>query len=314
MDSMNKRNLSRRALLAVAALVTAVGCGSDTDVYPVTEPSSAAVTEPPQNRLAAVPTVVAAGDISPARIGAQQATSDLVLGLNPTRVLALGDEQYHNGTLAEFRQFYAPTWGRFKGRTHPAPGNHEYNTRGAAGYFSYFGAAARPDGRSFYSFDLGGWHVVSLDSNIARSATSAELSWLRADLRQSSKRCVLAFWHHPRFSSGRSHGGDPSVAPFWQALYRARADLVLNGHEHSYERFAPQTPSGARDGGGIREFVVGTGGGGLYPFGAPRPNSQVRIAGSYGVLRLVLEPTSYRWQFVNTNGRVLDSGGPRSCH
>jgi hypothetical protein len=314
MDSMNKRNVSRCALLAVGALLTAVGCGGDTGVKPVSAPTSAAVTESPQTRRAVVPTVVAAGDISPARIGAQQATSDLVLRLDPTRVLALGDEQYHNGTLAEFRQFYAPTWGRFKGRTHPTPGNHEYNTAGAAGYFSYFGAAARPDGSSFYSFDLGGWHVVSLNSNIARSATSPQLSWLRADLRQSSKRCVLAFWHHPRFSSGRSHGGDPSVAPFWRALYQERADLVLNGHEHSYERFAPQTPSGERDGGGIREFVVGTGGGGLYQFGTIRSNSQARIADSYGVLRLFLEPQSYRWQFVNTNGRVLDSGGPRSCH
>ena len=174
------------------------------------------------------PTVVAAGDISPRVITTQKATSDLVLRLAPTRVLALGDEQYNSGALADFRAFYAPTWGRFKGSTLPTPGNHEYNTPGASGYFQYFGSQAGPNGRSYYSRDLGGWHLISLDSNIARTSGSPQLTWLRADLAATQKRCVLAFWHHPRFGSGADHGNNPSVTPFWTALYRAHADIVLN--------------------------------------------------------------------------------------
>jgi hypothetical protein len=234
--------------------------------------------------------------------------------LDPTRVLTLGDEQYPNGRLADFRSYYAPTWGRFKDRTDPAPGNHEYMTPHAAGYFAYFGKAATRQGHSFYSFDLGGWHVVSLDSNIDRTAASPQVAWLTRDLAATSKRCVLAYWHHPRFSSGIRHGDDRSVSPFWVVLRAAAADLVLNGHEHNYERFAPQGPDGNADPRGIREFVVGTGGNSLYPFGAAKQNSQVRLNDGFGVLRLTLHPTGYDWEYLSVGGAVLDHGGPQPCH
>jgi hypothetical protein len=263
--------------------------------------------------VAADPVITAAGDIAPPGIRHQQQTSDRVLAIDPTLALALGDEQYPAGSLADFRAFYSPTWGRFKAKTRPAPGNHEYLTAGAAGYFAYFGTAARPHGASYYSFDLGSWHLIALDSNISRAAGSAQERWLRRDLAVTSKRCLLAFWHHPRFSSGTHHGNNPSVAPFWNDLYAAQADLVLNGHEHNYERFARQAPNGRASAQGIREFVVGTGGNGHYRFGPPKPNSQARNDTTFGVLKLTLHPTSYSWQFVADTGRVLDAGGPDTC-
>lgn len=264
--------------------------------------------------VAADPVITAAGDIAPTGIRHQQQTSDRVLAIDPTLALTLGDEQYPAGGLTDFRAFYNPTWGRFKAKTKPAPGNHEYLTAGAAGYFAYFGAAARPHGTSYYSFDVGGWHLIALDSNIARGAGSAQERWLRADLAATSRRCVLAFWHHPRFSSGTHHGNNPTVASFWTDLYAAQADLVLNGHEHNYERFARQTSSGRASSHGIREFVVGTGGNGHYGFGTSRRNSQVRNSTSFGVLKLTLHPSSYSWQFVSETAQVLDSGGPVTCH
>lgn len=260
------------------------------------------------------PTLVAAGDISPPRIGSQRQTSDLAIQLAPTRVLVLGDQQYPSGSIRDFRRYYRPTWGRLKSRTYPVPGNHEYVTAGAAGYFEYFGARARPRGQSFYSVDLGTWHIVALDSNIARGPGSAQLAWLRRDLRTTSKRCVLAFWHHPRFSSGTRHGDNRSVTPFWWMLYLRHADVVVNGHEHNYERFNRQSPRGHSTYRGIREFVVGTGGNSHYPFGRAEAHSEKRIANTYGVLQLVLHPASYEWKFVAVGGAVLDRGGPQRCH
>jgi hypothetical protein len=301
---------SRRTALFVAGLVAvaSAACAADKPAAP-----ARAVPQVPAVH-AADPTVVAAGDISPPRIAGQKGTSDLVRRLGPTRVLALGDEQYPSGSLADFRAYYAPTWGRFKDRTDPAPGNHEYMTPGAQGYFAYFGKAASRQGHSFYSFDLGGWHVVSLNSNIGRSAASSQVAWLKRDLARASRRCVLAYWHHPRFSSGIRHGDDRSVGPFWVVLRAAGADLVLNGHEHNYERFAAQSPGGNADPGGVREFVVGTGGNSLYPFGRAKPNSQLRLNNGFGVLRLTLHPASYGWEYRSVNGTVLDHGGPTPCH
>jgi hypothetical protein len=315
-SDVTTRSGTRCAALVLALMVVG-GCTEEPSVAPPTagaaHPSLPATDIVPVERVRA-PTLVAAGDISPAHIGGQQATSDLVLALDPTRVLVLGDQQYDNGTLDEYRAYYDPTWGRFKQRTRPTPGNHEYNTSGAAGYFSYFGAVARPHGSSYYSFDLPGWHLISLNSNIDHATGSVQDQWLRRDLRGTSQRCVLAFWHHPRFSSGHDHGNSPAVAPFWRALYRHRADLVLNGHLHAYERFAPQTPSAQASAGGIREFVVGTGGASHHAFAAPQPNSRERITGTFGVLRLVLRPQAYLWSFIDTSGTVLDSGGPYRCH
>jgi hypothetical protein len=311
--SLAVRSSRRRALVLLAlAVLLLAGARAVTWASPQVDERSPAASP---GRAAADPVVVASGDIAPDETGGHhQRTSDQVLAINPDAVLALGDEQYEDGALEDFQRYYDTTWGRFKDKTKPAPGNHEYETEDAAGYFDYFGAAAKPNGTSFYSFDLGGWHLVSLDSNIGRDAGSRQEQWLRADLAASTKPCVLAYWHHPRFSSGIEHGNDGSVGPFWSDLYEAKADLVLNGHEHQYERFAPQNPDAAADPQGIREFVVGTGGRSLYPFGFADPNSEVRDSSNYGVLELTLHPTSYDWRFVSENGAVVDSGGPVACH
>jgi hypothetical protein len=260
------------------------------------------------------PVITAAGDISPHSLAGQVGTSDRVLATNATIALTLGDNQYPDGLLADYLAFYDPTWGRFKSKTRPVPGNHEYQTPGAEGYFDYFGSLARPRGASYYSFDLGGWHLVALDSNTPRSAGSAQVQWLMDDLQATNQRCILAFWHHPRFSSGTHHGGDTSVGPFWNALYEAGADVILNGHEHNYERFGRQDPNAGASADGIREFVVGTGGASHYGFGTPDPNSQFRDASTFGILKLTLHATSYEWAFVSSAGDVVDSGGPAACH
>jgi acid phosphatase type 7 len=260
------------------------------------------------------PVIAAAGDISRRALNNQVETSDRVLAINATIALTLGDNQYPDGLLADYLAFYDPTWGQFKSKTRPVPGNHEYQTPVAAGYFDYFGSLARPRGTSYYSFDLGGWHLVALDSNISRAAGSPQEEWLRADLEATNKPCILAFWHHPRFSSGTHHGGDTSVGPFWNALYEAGTDVILNGHEHNYERFGRQDPNARASAAGIRQFVVGTGGASHYGFGAPDPNSQFREASTFGVLKLTLHPSSYEWEFVSSAGEVVDSGGPDACH
>jgi hypothetical protein len=261
------------------------------------------------------PVVVAAGDIAPQGTGwGNRETSDRILAIDPTVALTLGDNQYPSGTLSDFQRHYGSTWGRFKRKTRPTPGNHDYETVGAAGYFAYFGKLARPKRRSYYSFDLGGWHLISLDSNIDLQAGSRQDRWLRGDLAATTKRCILAYWHHPRFTSGAHQGDNPWVGPFWNALYTARADVVLNGHEHNYERFARQNPAGRATPQGIRQFVVGTGGAYLIGFAAPKANSQVRRSDTWGVLVLVLHRRSYEWRFVSEDGDVVDRGGPVACH
>ncbi|HEY4620209.1 MAG TPA: Calx-beta domain-containing protein [Gaiellaceae bacterium] len=248
----------------------------------------------------------------------QLATSDLLVSGGYAAVLTLGDNQYENGEYPNFTVSYDASWGRVKSITHPSPGNHEYNTSGAAGYYQYFGAAAGDPAKGYYSFDVGGWHVVSLNSNCAAvggcGAGSPQEQWLRADLSASSSAaCTLAYWHHPRFSSGQ-HGSDSTYTAFWQALYDANADLVLVGHDHDYERFAPQTPSGALDTvRGIRELVVGTGGKNLRAFATIRAWSEARDSTSAGILELTLRANGYDWRFRPAVGSFTDAGSG-SCH
>lgn len=286
--------------------------------------------------LAATPTspsdpmIAAAGDIAcdlsqthnsnlshGGQICQQQATSDLLVGKNWAAILVLGDLQYENGALAKFQTSYHPTWGRVKAITRPAVGNHEYLTPGAAGYFNYFGAAAGPKGKGYYSYDLGSWHLIALNANctqVSCGAGSAQEQWLKADLAQHQNLCTLAYWHQPRFSSA-VHGNNPATADFWKDLYRAGAEIILNGHDHDYERFAPQTPTAIADPQkGIREFVVGSGGRSLYPFVKIQPNSQVRNDDTYGVLKLVLHPQSYEWKFISERGKTFTDSGQSSCH
>jgi hypothetical protein len=267
------------------------------------------------------PVIVAAGDIAcppgtavSATNCHQGATSNLLAGA--TAVLTLGDAQYPAASLADFQAVFHPTWGRFKAITHPTSGNHEYNTAGAAGYYDYFGAAAGPRGKGYYSYDLGAWHLIAINSNCTQvggcNAGSAQERWLRADLAASAARCTLAYWHHPLFSSG-THGSDPRTAPLWQALYEHGADVVLTGHDHNYQRFAPQTASGVADPRGIREFVVGTGGRGHYAVNTPIANQEVAKTGTFGVLKLTLHALSYDWAFVPESGAAFTDSGSASC-
>jgi chitodextrinase len=258
------------------------------------------------------PVVAIAGDIAGDGSG-DSATATLLDSLKPTAVLTAGDNVYNAGTASEFAAYYEPTWGRFKSLTYPAPGNHEYLTSGAAGYFGYFGARAGPSGKGFYSYNIGAWHLIALNSQIAYGATSEQVTWLKNDLAASGAKCVLAYWHKPRFSAG-TYSDSTAYQPFWDVLYAANADVVVNAHDHNYQRFAPMTPTGARDSTrGIREFVVGTGGRSHY---ALRADSR-REAGdstSYGVLKLTLRAASYDWQFVPEAGRTFTDSGSGTCH
>lgn len=245
-------------------------------------------------------------------------TSDLLISAGVDLVLPLGDTQYETGTPAAFAASYAPTWGRLLAVTRPVPGNHEYYTTGAAGYYGYFGAAAGDPVKGYYSFDAGTWHVVVLNSNCGAAggcgAGSPQETWLRADLAAHPGVCTLAAWHHPRWSSG-AHGDDATTDPFWRALWEAGADVVLNGHDHDYERFAALTPDGALDPAhGLRQFVVGTGGKNQTPFGTIRSGSEVRSSGTFGVLSLTLAPGSYSWAFLPAAPGAFTDAGSGSCH
>jgi hypothetical protein len=245
----------------------------------------------------------------------QLATSSLLLERRYAAVLALGDIQYPDGSLGRFFFSYGRSWGRVKRITRPAPGNHEYETEDAEGYFRYFGKAAGPPGRGYYSFDVGRWHLVSLNSNCSVIGGchmgSPQERWLRRDLAQHRAKCTLAYWHHPRFSSGR-HGSDDSVSALWNALYEAGADVVLVAHDHHYERFAPLDAEGNLDRKrGMREFVVGTGGKSHYAIRALQHGSQVRNDTTFGILAMTLEPAGYEWQFVPAVGSFTDRGSGR---
>ena len=260
--------------------------------------------------------MVGAGDIAHCSTTTDEATAKLLDGISGT-VFTLGDNAYNSGTSAEFANCYNPTWGRHKTRTKPAVGNHEYLTSGASGYFGYFGAAAGDPKKGYYSYDRGDWHVIVLNSNCSQvpcAAGSAQDTWLRADLANHPNKCTLAYFHAPLYSSGQ-HGNSTYVRPFWEVLYQANADVVLSGHEHDYERFAPQNPYGAFDSArGIREFVVGTGGTYLRPFGTIKPNSQSRNATTHGVLKLTLNSGGYAWKFVPVAGKTFTDSGTASCH
>ncbi|MCA1702191.1 MAG: metallophosphoesterase, partial [Actinobacteria bacterium] len=261
--------------------------------------------------------LVGAGDIADCGSSGDEATAAL-LDQIPGTVFTLGDNVYNGGTAAEFANCYAPSWGRHRARTLPAMGNHDYGSPAASGYFDYFGAAAGPRGAGYYSYDVGAWHIIVLNSNCEKiggcHAGSVEEQWLRADLAANPRACIAAYWHHPRFSSG-DHGSDAATQPFWQALYEAGAELTIAGHDHSYERFGPQTPSGEPDPErGIREFVVGTGGRNLYGFPGLAANSEVRDSSTFGVLALMLSVDGYEWRFAPAAGATFTDAGVGACH
>jgi hypothetical protein len=292
------RNESRLAIAIGTALISATGwsCGSS---------DSPAGSSP----LLSPHVFVGAGDIGMCG-GDSELTAQLVEASGGT-VFTLGDHAYPGGTRQEFQNCYQPTWGRFRNRTRPTPGNHDYNSPGAAPYFEYFGANAGPSGLGYYSFSVGAWHAIALNSNIATDAASEQAAWLRRDLAANPAACTLAYWHHSRFSSGL-HGDNEVMRDVWRILYDAGADVVLSAHDHLYERFSPQDPDGRSDPlRGIRQFTVGTGGAPVYQFFTVRQNSEARI-GALGVLRLTLLANNYYWEFVPTSGP--GDSGIGVCH
>ncbi len=277
----------------MAALVIMSACGGGT-----------APTPPPAHLLAA-------GDIADCSSDGDEATAKLLDSL-PGTIATLGDNVYPFASAQNFAQCFDPSWGRHKTRIRPAAGNHDYEQSSDA-YYSYFGAAAGGFGKGFYSYDLGAWHLIVLNAEISTAATSEQIQWLNGDLAAAPHSCTLAYWHEPRFSSG-PHGDSIGLQPLWQILYDANTDVILSGHDHDYERFAPQTPDGMADAvRGIREFVVGTGGSSHYQFVTTRPNSEFRSSTMFGVLSLALSDGRYDWKFIGIDGSVLDAGGG-VCH
>ena len=276
-------------------------------------PSAAPADDAKDNAI-----LIGAGDIADcSNLAGAEATAKL-LEANQGTVMALGDLAYPNGSAENFK-CYNQTWGRVKNRTRPAVGNHEFHSQSATYYFEYFGAAAGDPKTGYYSYNLGSWHIVVLNSECNQvggcQAGSPEEKWLRADLAAHPAACTLAYFHKPRFSSGLNHGDDPELTAFWQAFYDNNVELVLNGHDHDYERFAPQDPDGKADPKrGIREFVVGTGGKSHREFGFARPNSEIRNHDAYGVLQLTLKPAGYDWQFLPEAGKTFTDSGSGACH
>jgi LysM repeat protein len=304
----NLRRLAR-LLLLVAALVTSPWSAAQAQT---TEPA------PPASPAGESVVVLAAGDIAKCNLEWDSYTGALLDTL-PGTILGLGDNAYNQGSLQEFTDCYGPTWGRHKDRVYPVPGNHEYLTGGAEGYFTYFGDRATPlepgcrkECKGYYSFDLGAWHIVALNSEINNNPGSEQDLWLRADLAAHPNVCTLAYWHKPRWSSG-DHGSGAS-APLFQAIYDYGVDIVLSGHDHNYERFAPQSPQGVPEPErGVRQFVVGTGGDTHRGFEEDPPNSEVRNADTWGVIKLTLHPTSYDWEFIPIAGQTFTDSGSANC-
>jgi acid phosphatase type 7 len=291
----------------VAVLVAAVGCGSE---------------RPPSGEVTAGEVIVAAGNIANCRSGDDEATARLG-GIDSSTVLTLGDNAYPDGSVEDFRECYEPTWGRFKDRTKPTPGNHDYYTQEAKGYFDYFGKAAGDPDEGYYSYDLGEWHLIALNSNCGEEEIrcgpgSAQVQWLKEDLAANEeKRCTLAYFHHPLFTSGKYRPGFPEVRPLWEALHDAGVEVVLSAHDHNYQRFAPQNPRGEADPEeGIRQFVVGTGGAGenYAIVGDPLANTEVHNDETNGILELTLRPEGYEWRFLPVEGETFMDSGSAWCH
>ena len=307
------------SLLIVASAAVSLAQESPANHPATAKPSSKSAPKKSSDTF----TLVGAGDIvGCSDLSGARATAKLIDAI-PGTVFAAGDLAYQHGTYEEFVKCYGPTWGRFKARTRPTPGNHEYNGATATGYFRYWDGRAGDPGKGYYSYDLGSWHIVVLNTNCGSKELggcaegSPEETWLKQDLAAHPAACTLAYGHHALFSSGLlpKHAEHPELRAFWQDLYDAHADLILAGHEHSYERFAPQNPEGNPDPEhGIREIVVGTGGRSHTPLGYAKPNSEVRDDKTYGVLKLTLSPGKYSWEFIPVPGKTFRDSGEGICH
>jgi len=263
--------------------------------------------------------LLAVGDIASCSSEGDYSTSSIVAQFPDAAIANLGDTVYETGTAEQFATCFDPVWGMFKNRIRPATGNHEYLTPQASGYFGYFGEAAGDPDKGYYSYDLGAWHVVVLNSNCAKvggcDPGTPQAEWLKADLAAHPAQCTLAYWHHPRWSNGK-HSNQEQVANLWADLYDAGADLVLAGHDHNYQRFEPLDANGIPDPQrGIRSFVVGTGGKNYYELSARiLDTSEAQVSEVFGVLKLVLHPGSYDWQFIAEPGKSFTDSGSGVCH
>lgn len=302
-------------LIAAVLCVYACGDGGASDSPSPTAPSSSGFPATPvvtASNSPAVGVLIGAGDISTCRNNHDEATARL-LDRHDGVVFTTGDNVYDDGTAQEFQDCYGPTWGRHRGRTRPSPGNHEYVTPGAADYFGYFGANAGNPGEGYYSYDVAGWHILSLNSNIGARPGSAQYEWVRAELASHRTACAAAYWHHPLFSSG-DHGSYSKMREIWRLLQEHGVEVILSGHDHNYERFGPQNADGHADAErGIRQFVVGTGGRNLDPFKRVLPNSEVRDASTFGVLKLTLRSAGYDWEFMPVSGGSFRDSGSGVC-
>jgi acid phosphatase type 7 len=310
LSRMNTRVLRKTTLLTLLSLfaITLLGVSAASTTFNFTPAS--------YDEKTAV--LVGAGDIADcSNLSGAEATAKLIERI-PGTVMAIGDLAYPDGSKENFT-CYDKTWGRFKSRTRPAVGNHEFHSAGATFYFQYFGGVAGDPKDGFYSYELGEWHIVVLNSECKEvggcQAGSRQEKWLRDDLAAHPTACALAYFHKPLFSSGATHGNDPELKPLWQALYDGNVDVAVGGHDHDYERFAPQTPDAKPDAKrGIREFVVGTGGKSQRLWAAPQPNSEVRNNDAFGVLKLTLGPKGYDWQFIPEAGKAFTDSGSDTCH
>lgn len=285
--------------VVVAGAAAAIGC-------PGSRPG---LTSPTGGGSLGLPTqpavLVGAGDIADCGPGAEQTAK--LLDTIPGTVFTVGDNAYLGGTATAFRECYHPTWGRHLSRTRPTPGNHEYEVPGATAYYDYFGERAGPRSLGYYRYELGSWQVFALNSEIAIGARSSQVEWLRNELARHPAPCVIAYWHRPRFASGK-HGDGPDLDPIWRVLYEHGADVAITGHEHYYERHAPLDAEGRRDDGrGIRQFVAGTGGAPMFALSFTRPTAEA-FAATQGVLVLNLLDGGYQWRFVSIEGATLDAG------
>lgn len=294
----------RRAAL-LFAVVSLLRCSGAAPGDPTPGPSPSASPAPV--------VFIGSGDVGMCGSPGPEATAKLLDRVPGGTVFTTGDNAYQNGTAAQFQACYEPSWGRHRSRTRPVPGNHDYETPGAAPYFAYFGANAGPAGRGYYSYRLGAWHIIALNSEVDARAGSAQVLWLRTELATNPAQCTLAIWHKPLFSSG-PNGEHRNLVELWRALQEFNADVVLVGHDHLYERFAPQDADGRADPvRGIRQFTVGTGGAQLYFANRLRPNSEA-LGSVWGVLKLVLAERLYHWEFIPVDGVVFQDSGTGECH
>jgi hypothetical protein len=303
--------------VAVATCLATLRCGgNNTPTQPSLPPTNQQPPGPNPNPIpipSAPQIFVGAGDIGWCGSAGMEQTVRLLEGLGAT-VFTAGDNAYFFGTAKEFNDCYEPSWGRVKSHTRPVPGNHEYEGAGPGPYFDYFGTNAGPRGLGYYSFEMGDWHAIALNSWFPGTPDGpGQEAWLRSDLFIHQNKCTIAYWHYPLFTSGKN-GNQTQMRPIWRILYEAGVDIVVNGHDHSYERFAPQTPDGVFDNArGIREFVAGTGGAMPYAFVSNQPNSEVKLTNVFGVLKFTLSSGSYDWQFITASGGGSDSGRG-DCH